>query len=856
MSDVIAGPRGKANMICESDIDMTSLYQYSWGQIGDEDLAVPLSVLYEYGKIALLHQGCGVEAPPLVWGVTTFTSEDKIWGLRVNWTKDLISGYRFVFVFKFELLPDIILADGNIIWRRSKDGARAGRVVADYVPAKSGPVRLDFIKDSAFRDPAQSDAGIRFGAFSACACCGPAELVDYDSYDRVMSLSVTEVDPLLTNRDFREIPLVESDMTPIADPGYPTMDVDIVHETLECYLPDCAHRIQAPKPEQIQQMIDTIPILEANGVSGMYLYHMTDELLEKLAQSKLRQFIVPTVSAGEWWMPSQETRYLLALGLDICNQLQRKMPDCHVYLWYPEVDDRESHLFNSPEFKGKFDLMSTGQSLIGYNDCNYNEYWLRDTMAMANRKWKNDIQQRVYDPSRSTAIFQSAYQFGALDFYRSGSDMTVCKAIFRACLNVTIAVGRGLHRAHHQRMGFDYDPWSWRFRMNHHPDEWSQGLRAYLHAGCSLLYHEGTLFCRDIDGQVKPTETGERFLESARYARRHPVVGEQIVKIAAMKGAGLLRGYEAHFTPQLPKDVNVPDWVPLQFSDYKLLDVFFPECGGYFSGKFERLMTGTPYGPLDIIPPDTGAEEMSGYDFVFVMGANGCDFEQLHAFTKYVENGGKLVIALGQLREQGIEPRKVINSDLSRLAGVAIDRSTESVEVVDAEVLHVFPEGSMLFHHKLGAGEVYFFTTGTLTALGDQEARRLLKKLGDESKSVYLSPSSDWVEIMLSRKGETVDLCLFNHCQIGFPSGNGPKGPVWRGEVRLDLQKLSLPSDIVLKSVVDGHRLVDVDSRLDGRYLVFYGEVDKFSEWVIGPAERIESDWYGCAFTLSQMTHK
>ena len=61
----------------------------------------------------------------------------------------------------------------------------------------------------------------------------------------------------------------------------------------------------------------------------MHLYHLTDELLEALVASRLRSFIVPTCSAGEWWGPcggeSHITRPAYERGLALCNRLLDRM---------------------------------------------------------------------------------------------------------------------------------------------------------------------------------------------------------------------------------------------------------------------------------------------------------------------------------------------------------------------------------------------------------------------------------------------------------------------------------------------------------------------------------------------------
>ena len=822
-----------------------------WGRIGNGDPNIAASALYEYGKIRLLHQENNVKSLPIYWGKTTFTCKDDIWGVEFEWVKDLIAGNRFVFIFIFEILPDIILADGNIVWQSTQNEAARGKVIFSYVPDKSGPVTISFLKDASYSEPNIADNGIRFGDFTGCLKLNTCEPVKYESYNKLSSLTRTTVTPVLTNRDYFEEALVEPDFSPLPKVKWRTMKVDVLNETLDAYLPDLAHYTKQACPEHIQNLIDTIPLLEANGINGMMLYHLTGELLEALAKSSLRSFIVETCSAGEWWGPCGSdthcTRPQYSMGLDICNRLLDRIGDCHVYVWFPEIDERQRDLFRSPEWKAKLEHNQHGLGSINYDDTTDNEFWKTEKMAEANCRWKKEYWEKLNDPERVTAIYQAGNPFMIADFKNAGSDMTVNKSIFRSCFNTTVAAGRGTMKAHEQPHGFDYDPWSWRFRMNHHPNEWKQGLKVYLHAGCSFLFHEGTLFRRDTKGQMKPTETGQAFCETIRYARQHPTVGKQIAKMAAMQGSGdHTRHLLPRFMPQCAVEHGHPaDWFQLSYSDWSLLDIFFPNMGNWIVGNMERLMTGTPYGPLDIIPCDTTFEYMKEYDFVFIIGTNGCTPQQLDAFTQYVENGGTLVLALGQLKRKEIIPRRIITGDLEHFAGVTVDLETEAVNVKTATVLHRFDNGSSLLLNRVGKGKVYLFTTNTLTTMGEVLPRNILQELATKANFTSFEPFSDWLEIMVNRKGQAVSLCIFNHGQIGFPSGNGSKTPVWHGTISIDYRKLGLSEDIIVKKVEDGYKLCDIPAEVINGRIVFEETVDCFAEFVLGPKNQLEQDWLG-----------
>ena len=75
--------------------------------------------------------------------------------------------------------------------------------------------------------------------------------------------------------------------------------------------------------------------------------------------------------------------------------------------------------------------------------------------------------------------------------------------------------------------------------------------------------------------------------------------------------------------------------------------------------------------------------------------------------------------------------------------------------------------------------------TDYLTDVSGEWNTRFLRHLAEPSRHVVFEPPSDWLEYTLHKKGKTYLLALFNHGQIGFPSGNGPKTGIWNGTVNL-----------------------------------------------------------------------
>ena len=168
-----------------------------------------------------------------------------------------------------------------------------------------------------------------------------------------------------------------------------------------------------------------------------------------------------------------------------------------------------------------------------------------------------------------------------------------------------------------------------------------------------------------------------------------------------------------------------------EFADYRLLDLVFPGYGTPDTARLDRLFTGTPFGPVDMIPWDTPANRLQGYGLIVHMGANGMDEVQLTALRRYVEQGGTTVLALGQVRVEGGPDRRFVSgpevSDLlgvtvssgarERLGptGVSLNLNGERVSGVVQGIIPVRPRGAeviaatddgrpVITRHRLGQG--------------------------------------------------------------------------------------------------------------------------------------------------------
>lgn len=178
------------------------------------------------------------------------------------------------------------------------------------------------------------------------------------------------------------------------------------------------------------------------------------------------------------------------------------------------------------------------------------------------------------------------------------------------------------------------------------------------------------------------------------------------------------------------------------------------------------FFTGTPYGPVDIVPIEAEAKYLGNYRSLVLVGWNTADAAQLDRLIEYVEKGGHLTLGLVHLstelrRKQPAQPlaapqvRKLLGLEIrgfkaSAGAYVGKEAGDEGLaKLLRGEVLQlgevVVDEGvvrvsdgngtPVLVEHELGRGRVTFLNTAAYPG----EARvsplyeELLRGMGSES---------------------------------------------------------------------------------------------------------------------------
>jgi hypothetical protein len=121
---------------------------------------------------------------------------------------------------------------------------------------------------------------------------------------------------------------------------------------------------------------------------------------------------------------------------------------------------------------------------------------------------------------------------------------------------------------------------------------------------------------------------------------------------------------------------------------WELLKTFFPRS--VLAAIFRRpcphepvgFFTGTPYGPVDIVPIEVSVDHLQKYDALALLGWNTADENQIERLTEYVENGGRLMLSLMHLSTEvrrNRSPRPLAGTQIRKLLGLEITGLRDSV---------------------------------------------------------------------------------------------------------------------------------------------------------------------------------
>jgi hypothetical protein len=202
-----------------------------------------------------------------------------------------------------------------------------------------------------------------------------------------------------------------------------------------------------------------------------------------------------------------------------------------------------------------------------------------------------------------------------------------------------------------------------------------------------------------------------------------------------------------------------------------------------------------------------------------------------------VENGGVLILPLGQMRKAD---GAFLKKDMKDFLGLELDNN-ETIPKCESGIVE----------NKLGKGRVYIVMDEYLAEQNKSKTASIIRNELNKVKWLEFAPGSDWLEYMVQKKGDIYILPVFNHGNVGFPSGNGKKSGPWLGKATLDLSRfefsdgeLAVYKSVYLPSEKLPYKLEKLDSiQVDGK-LSFDLEVDKFSEIVLGPKDKVNADYF------------
>lgn len=484
-------------------------------------------------------------------------------------------------------------------------------------------------------------------------------------------------------------------------------------------------------------------------------------------------------------------------------------------------------------------------------------YYIENQLFIAKHKeYLEKIVDWIGYPERTEICFQDDGPVANPHWLETGMDYFITKNIWGFNTNVVQAFGRGFARAFGKPIGLAYDSHRGLDYEAVNPTDIEHTFRSYFFAGVQKIMYEAPFVGTDDQGVKKLTESGATFYRWVHWAKRHPSRGEEVIRIAYMKGSD---DYGIRNPAPGPSRHGYRKRLLLHqhpaYRDWNLLSVAYPEFGNYEGSNPYRFLTGSPYGQADVVPYNAPLSHLSTFSILVMMGRNRLTAQSFESYLTFVRRGGKLVLALEHLLHEIPRERKYADLPLTELIGARLGRDINilprdweklvpsttcfynQVEPAGSEVLETLNNGDpLLLRHRLGKGEVYFYTSEYLTSVNPESPRSLLTQLFAESSSVKLDPQNDWVQFFVRRRNGIIMLGLINHGQAGFPQGLGPKTGPWSGQVLFQCGGLGLdPKGTEVLHLDEEMQLHPVQSWIKEDKIVIDVDLDVWCEVILGP---------------------
>lgn len=795
-------------------------------------------------------------------------AEQGHFGADLEWTDKLEKGYIYTITTVLDSPPDYILINNEkLVWEKESGfyAEKSGELVFYYIPEEDEDITVSYVKNAA-ADYARLDLDAGYLQELYSTRRHSSEVSEYEK--RTIDKKYVPIDHITLRMfsSYHNDPVVDIELEELPALDYTRSDFNVTP------------RGALAARTQVFDVISKLGLKDAvfrTDVSGDKFFQPEDFTIYRDAGIKNLDFMVFEKQNGKianinphWHAnqlyddnPVNTTADLMKkwLTLDTSHQ---------AYLHFQEVNC----LFGS---WGKDITNTSVLSEYGYTNLdNKSKQELFQLHIDEIAKFSDKMEDRIgLEPDRvKRLLLPDRAALHAAYWAKAGADIILTKNIHRQSVNIVVANARGTADAYGIEYGFDLDLWDRCTRLGYHPDEFNQIYKVYFHSGGKYLIEEGIPQAPD---QGKFSPMGKEWIDMAKYTRAHPPLGEQIVQIAVMRGFGdewhtvgsPSSSWESGYYEKTVNDQNY-------LQDYNLLDKLFANYGTYWNTATDRLCTGTPYGPVDFIPWDAPPEFLNKYKLIVIMGFNTLEEDHLANLAQYVTQGGKLICAAGQIKNTegdfylteelfGVFPgdKKTSTTEYKSLIP---DKSTLDYKLMPkecpyysldvrgekAEVIERLPDESpLLVKNIYGRGEAYLFSGEHLTEFGEELPGEIMANSLEEIKSVAITPSSDRIEYIVRKKGESIILPVFNHGNAGFPSGKTRLGN-WDGEISINKEVYNLMNEnlsvyrAVYNETAGNMELKKIPSENVNGKIVFNADVDTFEEYVIGPESGAEYDFF------------
>jgi len=563
---------------------------------------------------------------------------------------------------------------------------------------------------------------------------------------------------------------------------------------------------------------------------------------------------------------------------------------------------------------------------------NLKAFWFRgeNGSAAADRALIAAAKQAAGSTDRVVSMYEPfPPSLGRSREYQRGTDLLILKNEEDPQYNIMISMGRGIGRTFAKPFGFYWE-------QTHYPftslDEKLQTCLLYYFSGGNWISAEGEnapSFANDV-----VAEWAYPYVEALRFTMVHPARGKSIVPVGIVYGAGdgwyipynpfgLMDTFQRYVeydnaTNKLttePSFTKVFPWMPVvepkqvtnpkqmtwrqagfislfidkldELQGYNLLDAFFPQYGDAYTARIARLLTGTPYGPVDFVPLEgAAAEHLKTFGVLAFLGQATLDPAAEAKVVEAARNGAQVVVgaqhfpasgglgltfdkggarAEGQVR--GVP--QIFGESMGKYAGMLFHARGEGWEAA-ASV-----DGRPLVVRKaFGKGMVYVYL-GQWIWQGGDALRPVLAYAAGQAAPLKFRQPDDQMEYVTYRKSRGAWVALFNHGDIAIgcdrlkepfrvtppePLRSEIRGP-YRGEIQFRLDKLGLPpeSPFVLYEIdgIDGKAFDDVisgqktfvvreiPSRQREGVITASVSIGKRAEFVVAPKGQGEAVFFG-----------